>query len=81
MSNTYKNIDEAYEAGNEWVKKSDRFEKLDYLMESASIEFRDNLVNEMVQWMGDAEFSAFFEHLRCNWDIKTPQEIDYLMNN
>ena len=77
----YKDADEAYDAGTEWIDKSDRFEKLDYIMDIASIEFKDNFLNELVQWMGDAEFSAFFEHIRRNWGFKTPQELDYDMNN
>jgi len=61
---TYKDTDEAWEAGNEWIRQSDRWEKLDFLMETASLEFNE-----------------FFNHLRRNWDIKTPQELDYAMNS
>ena len=86
MNNTnttteYKDADEAWEAGNVWVRQTDRHEKLDYLMETASPEFKDNIVNEMVRWMGEEDFSEFFKHLRRNWDIKTPQELDYEMNS
>ena len=78
MSNTvHKDADEAYETGNEWIDKSTRFEKLDYLMETASVEFKDNILNEMVQWMGEEDFSEFFNHLRRNWNIKTPQDLVY----
>jgi hypothetical protein len=78
---TYKDADEAYDAGTEWIDKSDRFEKLDYIMDIASIEFKDNFLNELVQWMGDKEFAEFFKHIRKNWSFKTPQELDYDMNN
>jgi hypothetical protein len=81
MVTTYKDADQAYEAGNEWINESDRFEKLDYIMETASVEFKDNFLNEIVQWMGEEDFSAFFEHIRRNWDFKTPPELDYLMNS
>ena len=81
MNTTYKDADEAWEAGNEWIRQSDRWEKLDYLMETASPEFKDNIVNEMVRWMGQDDFNEFFNHLRRNWDIKTPQELDYDMNS
>ena len=82
MSNTtYKDADEAYEAGNQWVHQSDRFEKLDFIMETATVELKDNFLNELVQWMGDKEFAEFFKHIRRNWDFKTPQELDYAMNN
>ena len=81
MTTTYTTQDEAYDAGQEWIKESNRFEKLDYLMETASIEFKDTFLNEIVQWMGEDDFDNFFKHLCRNWDIKTPQELDYLMNN
>lgn len=81
MTTTYKSADEAWEAGNEWIDTENRFEKLDYLMETASIEFKDNLLNELVQWMGEEDFSEFFEHVRRCWDIKTPPELDYAMNS
>jgi hypothetical protein len=50
-------------------------------METASIELRDNFINEIVQWMSDEDFSEFFKHLRKNWGFKTPQELDHAMNN
>ena len=79
MSNTtYPNADEAYDAGTEWIDKSDRFEKLDFIMETASVEFKDNFLNELVQWMGDEDFSEFFKHLRKNWGFMTPPEIAYV---
>ena len=77
----YKDADKAYEAGNDWVQKTGRIEKLDFLMETASQEFKDNIINEMVQWMGHDDFNEFFNHLRRNWNILTPQELDYEMNN
>lgn len=77
----YKDADEAWEAGNEWVKDSRRHEKLDFLTETATPELTDNLLNEMVQWMGEDSFNEFFNHLRRNWNIKTPQEFNYEMNN
>jgi len=78
---TYKDADEAHDAGNEWIDSTRRFEKLDFIMETASIEFKDTFLNEIVQWMGEEDFSEFFKHLRRNWDIKTPQELDYEMNS
>ena len=80
MNNTYKDENEAHDAGTKWIEQSDRFEKLDYLMETCSIEFKDNFLNEIVQWMGEDDFTEFFKHLCRNWGIKTPQELDYLMN-
>ena len=81
MTTTYKDADEAYDAGNEWMKTSNRHEMLDFLMETASPEFKDNLVNEMVKFMSDKDFAEFFSHLRRNWGVLTPQELDFNMNN
>jgi hypothetical protein len=81
MTNTtYQTRDEAWEAGNEWVRESDRWEKLDLLMETASPEFKDNLVNELVKFMGQHDFNEFFNHLRRNWGMLTPQEMEYEAN-
>jgi hypothetical protein len=77
----YNNADEAYDAGQKWIKESDRFEKLDFLMETTSQEFKDNLLNEIARWMGEHDWEEFFNHLVRNWEIKTPQELDYEMNN
>lgn len=79
MSNTYKDADQAYDAGQEWIDETPSHEKLDYIMETASIELKDNLLNEIVQWMGDKDFSEFFRHIHKNWVFLTPPEIDYLM--
>jgi hypothetical protein len=54
---------------------------MDFLMETASPEFKDNLVNEMVKFMSDKDFAEFFSHLRRNWGVMTPQELDYAMNH
>ena len=78
---TYNTQDEAWTAGNEWVRESDRWEKLDFLMETASPEFKDNLINEMMRWMGEDDFNEFFNHLRRNWEILTPQEMEYELNH
>ena len=72
--------EQAYDAGTEWIDKSNRFEKLDFIMESASIEFKDTFLNELVQWMGDEDFSEFFEHIRRNWNFKTPPELNHIMD-
>jgi hypothetical protein len=81
MTTTYKSADEAWEAGNQWIQDTRRWEKLDYLMETATPEFKDNLVNEMVKFMSDKDFAEFFSHLRRNWGVLTPQELDFNMNN
>lgn len=73
--------DLAWEAGNEWMKSTDRWEKLDYLMETASPEFKDNIVLELMKFMGEHNCNEFFDHLRRNWGVLTPPELDYAMNS
>jgi hypothetical protein len=77
----YKDADAAWMAGNEWILKSDKWEKMDFLMETASPEFKDNLINELMKFMSEFDTCEFFNHLRRNWGIKTPQELDYEMNS
>jgi hypothetical protein len=76
----YKDVDEAWEAGNEWVQATNRWDKLDYIKET-SPELQESLVNEMARFMSEESFNEFFTHLRRNWDVKTPQELDYAMNS
>jgi hypothetical protein len=79
---TYKNADEAWEAGQEWIDKSHPWEKLDYLQESCTKDFLENhLMEEMVRWMGEDDFSEFFKTLCRHWEIKTPPELDYAMRS
>lgn len=78
---TYKNADEAWEAGNEWVQETNWADKLEFLMETASPEFKDTIINEMVRWIGDYDFNKFFNHLRRHWDVKTPQELEFETNS
>jgi hypothetical protein len=79
----YKDADAAWEAGNNWVRDTDRWDKLEYLKEVTSDDFMDRraLLHEVVKFMREDDFDKFFNHLRRNWDIKTPQEIDYAMNS
>jgi len=57
------------------MNNMNRFDKIDYLIETCSEEFvKNQLLNEMVQWMGESDFTEFFEHLCRNWDIINPEE-------
>jgi len=53
-----------------------RFEKLDYLLETCSAEFiKDcSFIRELVSWMGEDEFDKFYERMCGNWNIKTEEE-------
>ena len=81
--NNYKTSDEAWEAGQQWIKNSSTWEKMEHLKESCTeYFFKDcTLLGEMARWMSQEEFTKFFKHLCSNWEIKTPQEIDYEMNS
>lgn len=58
-----------------------RFEKLDWLVETCGESFVQNeLVQEMVRWMGENEFEEFYDHLCRHWEIaKGPKELNELM--
>jgi hypothetical protein len=54
----------------------DRFEKLEWLRESTTLQFQNEiLATEMARWMGEKDFNEFYEHLCGRWDIKTPEEL------
>jgi len=77
MNTTYPNADQAYDAGTEWIKMSDRHEKLDFLMETASPEFKDSILNELINFIHEDDMDKFFKHLRKTRGVKTPLELDY----
>ena len=83
MNDTYKDADEAWEAGQEWIERSNKWEKMEYLKETCSNEFYQEctLLDEMVRWMDEDDFSRFFEKVCRDWDIKTPQELEYSMHS
>jgi hypothetical protein len=82
MTNTtYQTQDEAWEAGNEWINNSDKWEKLEFLQETCTTDFVEKeLLHYVVKFMGQDDFNEFFNHLRRNWGINTPQELEYEMN-
>jgi hypothetical protein len=58
-----------------------RFEKMEWLQETCSQDFlQNNLMDEMVRWMGEEDFNNFYDHLCSCWDIaKSPEELNELM--
>lgn len=54
-----------------------RHEKLEWLYETCATSFlQNNLIQEMVTWMGEDEFDKFYEHLCRNWEIaRSPEEL------
>lgn len=78
----YKDSDTAWEAGNEWIKQSNKWEKLQHLRDTCSTEFlQETLLEEAMQYLFEYQVNEIFERLRSNWDIKTPQELDHAMNS
>ena len=59
-----------------------RFEKLDYLLETCSPNFikECEFLDEMVRWMPKNEFNDFFEHVCSCWTIKNPEDEEDEMN-
>ena len=84
MNNTTTTTEDQIEEANEaWMRETTRHDKLEYLLENCSSKhIKDStFLRELVQWMGEDDFDKFFKrHCSC-WNILTPAEIDYAMNN
>jgi len=51
-----------------------RYDKLEWLQETCSKDLLENhLMNEMVRWMGEDDFEAFYDHFCRNWGIARDQ--------
>lgn len=74
----YTSADEALEAGDQWIKNSNKMEKLAWLKTSCSPEFiKTELLKEMASYMYEYQFVEIFERLRKERGVKTPQEFAY----
>jgi len=63
------------DARQEWIKETDRFEKMEWMAETCSTTFmRMHLVNEMTSWLEEDDFDKFFDHISACWEIETPPE-------
>jgi len=83
METTYKTYEEARNAGSEWVRKSNRWEKFEYLKKACPPDFinqSSGLMFEMVRSMGEPQFDELFNSLRRHKIVKTPQEIEFESN-
>lgn len=58
-----------------------RWEKMEWLQEITSPEFfNETLKDEMVRWMGEDDFSEFYDHLCRMWEIaRNPEELEEMM--
>ena len=54
---------------------------MEWLEQTTSQEFmQETLVQEMVRWMGEDDFEAFYDHLCRCWDIaKDAKDLNYRM--
>jgi hypothetical protein len=47
-----------------------RFEKVEFLSETTTVEAHTkDLLNELISWMGEDDFSRFYDHFCSSWDI------------
>lgn len=52
-----------------------RFEKMEFISETTAIS-RKQIIEEMVSWMNEDQFSDFYEHFCGGWDIcRSPEEL------
>ena len=56
---------------------------MEWLKETCSQDFIENqLMDAMVQWMGEDEFDKFYDHLCRNWEIaRSPNELEAKMSD
>ena len=55
------------------TQQSNRFEKLDWLLETCTEKFITNckFLTELVGWMSEDEFNEFHENICRNWNIQS----------
>jgi hypothetical protein len=77
----YQSPSEAAQAGAEWIKNSTAEDKLCFLKGCSSCTSLDTiLLSEMIEFIGQDGFNKFFCYLQRKWDIKTPQEFDFMLD-
>jgi hypothetical protein len=56
----------------------DRWEKIEFLKETTTVDtYTTQLLNELVSWMGEDDFSRFYDHFCSNWDVcRSYQELN-----
>ena len=58
--------------------RMNRFEKVEFLQETTTTEFHTaTLLTELISWMSDDDFNAFYEDFCSNWDVcMSHEELD-----
>jgi hypothetical protein len=61
----------------DWYRSTSRFDKLQFIKETSSpIWFEEHFLQELVTWMGEDEFNAFFKNqLVRYWEMKPEPEL------
>ena len=60
---------------NQQYKKMNRHEKIEFLRDTCAQELVDKtMYEELVCWIGEQDFEAFYEHFCSMWDICKDQD-------
>jgi len=61
----------------DWYRSTNRFDKLQFIKETSSpIWFEEHFLQELVTWMGEDDFNAFFKNqLVRYWEMKPEPEL------
>lgn len=61
----------------DWYRNTSRFDKLQFIKETSSpIWFEEHFLHELLTWMGEDEFNAFFKkQLVGYWEMKPEPEL------
>ena len=49
--------------------RMNRFEKMEFLAETTHFDINNKLLEEMVSFLPEEQFNAFYEYFCLNWDI------------
>ncbi len=73
---------QAYELDKKWLEETNRFDKVEYLLESCRADHivETPFLNEMVNWMSESAFTEFFARHCSLHNILLPNELKYQMS-
>jgi hypothetical protein len=73
--------DKVYEASQKWISESSRFEKVEFLEGTLSTDYKAVLFDELISWVGEDVFDAFFKRYVSLHGILTPPELEFHWNS
>jgi len=61
----------------DWYRNTSRFDKLQFIKETSSpVWFEEHFLDELLTWMGEADFNTFFKNqLVRYWEMKPEPEL------